>query len=74
MNGRYHVDLDDGLDSVIVVDGVPVIDESKLDRLLQRICKEFARKGAVIKREDVYVPFDNTTGKSKGYASSSLDI
>ncbi|KAG9314455.1 translation initiation factor eIF-3b [Chiua virens] len=64
---RYHVALDDGLDNVIVVDGVPVIDKSKLDKLLVKISKEFTKKGAALKPENIFVPWDNGTEKSKGY-------
>jgi hypothetical protein len=63
---RYQVSIDDGFDNVLVVDGIPVIDESKRDRLLAKIAKEFGRKGAPVKPEDFYVPWDQTTNKSKG--------
>lgn len=65
-NDRYQVKFDDGFDNVIVVDGVPIIDKSKLDKLLARIAKEFSRKGAPIKVDDIFVPWDDSTGKSKG--------
>lgn len=57
---------DEGLDNVLVVDGVPVIDRSKLEKLLARISKEFGRKGAPIKPDDMFVPWDEKSGKSKG--------
>jgi translation initiation factor 3 subunit B len=56
------------LDNIIVVDGVPVIDKSKLDKLLVKIAKEFSRKGISVKADDIFVPWDDTTGKSKGCA------
>ncbi|KAH7883687.1 translation initiation factor eIF-3b [Phlebopus sp. FC_14] len=67
IEAKYHIELDDNLDNVIVVDGVPVIDKSKLEKLLAKISKEFSRKGAAIKPEDIFVPWDNATGKSKGF-------
>lgn len=54
------------MDNVIVVDGVPVIDKSKLDRLLAKISKEFTKKGAALKPESIFVPWDGASGKSKG--------
>jgi translation initiation factor 3 subunit B len=60
------VQYDEGLDNILVVDGVPVIDKSKLDKLLAKISKEFGRKGAPIKTEDMFVPWDDKVGKSKG--------
>lgn len=65
---RYKVQYDEGLDNILVIDGVPVIDKSKLEKLLARISKEFGKKGAPLKPEDMYLPWDDTTGKSKGYA------
>ncbi|KAH7931103.1 translation initiation factor eIF-3b [Leucogyrophana mollusca] len=69
---KYRVDFDDGFDSVIVVDDVPIIDQSKLDRLLQKIAKDFSRKGAPIKPEDIFVPWDDAADKSKGYVFIDL--
>lgn len=71
---RYHVALDDGLDNVIVVDGVPVIDKSKLEKLLAKISKEFTKKGAALKPENTFVPWDNASGKSKGCADTIVGI
>lgn len=59
--------MDDNLENLIVVDGVPVIDQSKLDKLLAKVSKEFTKKGAAIKPENIFVPWDDSTGKSKGY-------
>jgi translation initiation factor 3 subunit B len=49
-----------------VVDGVPIIDKSKQEKLLTKISKEFARKGVSMKNDDIYMPWDDATGKSKG--------
>lgn len=63
---RYQVHYDDGFDNTLVVDGVPIIDKSKLERLLAKVAKEFSRKGVAIKPEDIFMPWDESTGKSKG--------
>lgn len=65
-NSRYQVQYDDGFDNILVVDGVPIIDESKLERLLAKVTKEFSKKGVSIKPEDIFMPWDNASGKSKG--------
>ncbi|TEB39274.1 translation initiation factor eIF-3b [Coprinellus micaceus] len=67
IEAKYRVDFDDGLDRLIVVDGVPVIDNSKTERLLAKIAKEFTKKGISIKPDDIFVPWDQSTGKSKGF-------
>lgn len=69
---RYQVQYDDGIDNVVVMDGVPVIDRSKADKLLARIAKEFTKKGSQVKVDDMFIPWDEKTGKSKGYAQSLL--
>lgn len=66
MMSRYQVQLDEGFDNTLVVDGVPVIDQSKLEKLLAKIAKEFSRKGAPIKPDDIFVPWDDSKDKSKG--------
>jgi translation initiation factor 3 subunit B len=68
------VDFDDGLDRLIVVDGVPVIDNSKTERLLAKIAKEFTKKGISIKPDDIFVPWDQSTGKSKGCVLQGLSV
>ncbi|KAH9055120.1 eukaryotic translation initiation factor eIF2A-domain-containing protein [Lactarius deliciosus] len=44
----YEVRLEEGF-HILIVDGVPVIDKSKLDRLLAKLAKEFTRKSAATK-------------------------
>ncbi|KAG7450405.1 translation initiation factor eIF-3b [Guyanagaster necrorhizus] len=67
IEAKYRVEYDDGFDNTIVVDGIPVIDKSKLDKLLAKISKEFSRKGCPIRPDDISVPWDDNTGKGKGY-------
>ncbi|KAF8516204.1 translation initiation factor eIF-3b [Hysterangium stoloniferum] len=63
---RYYVESDEGIDNVLVVDGAPIIDKSKLEKLLSKICKSFNKRGAHITPEAVSMPFESS-GKSKGY-------
>ena len=71
---RYKVRLEEGFDHILVVDGVPIIDKSKLEKLLAKISKEFTRKGAAIKPDDISVPWNEKTGKSNGYEPSQSHI
>ncbi|KAF9499756.1 translation initiation factor eIF-3b [Pleurotus eryngii] len=68
IEAKYEVHFDDSLDNTVVVDGIPVIDKSKLEKLLSKIAKEFNKKGTSIKVDDIFVPWDDAKGKSKGYA------
>jgi len=63
---RYKVRLEEGFDHILVVDGVPEIDKSKAEKLLSKISKEFTRKGAAIKPDDISMPWSDKTGKSQG--------
>ncbi|KAF5375109.1 hypothetical protein D9758_000175 [Tetrapyrgos nigripes] len=67
IEAKYRVEYDDSLDNTIVVDGVPVIDKSKLDKLVTKICKEFSKRGVPIKPDDLFMPWDDAKGKNKGY-------
>ncbi|KAJ3879082.1 eukaryotic translation initiation factor eIF2A-domain-containing protein [Lentinula edodes] len=67
IEAKYKIDYDGSFDNTLIVDGVPIIDNSKLERLLTKICKEFSRKGVPVKQDDIFMPWDEATGKSKGY-------
>ncbi|KAJ7235908.1 eukaryotic translation initiation factor eIF2A-domain-containing protein [Mycena haematopus] len=67
IEAKYQVQYEDSFDNMLVVDGIPVIDKSKLEKLLAKICKEFSRKGIPLKPEDIFMPWDDTTGKSQGF-------
>ncbi|KAF8216115.1 eukaryotic translation initiation factor eIF2A-domain-containing protein [Mycena galopus ATCC 62051] len=67
IEAKYQVQYDDSFDNMLVVDGIPLIDKSKLEKLVARICKEFSRKGVTVKPDDIYMPWDDTTGKNQGF-------
>lgn len=56
---------------MLVVDGLPIIDESKLERLRTKIVREFSKKGVSIKQDDIFMPWDSSAGKNKGYVIST---
>ena len=66
---RYKVRLEEGLDHILIVDGVPVIEKSKLEKFLAKIAMKSTRKGAEIKPGDISVPWnerlERATGKLK---------
>ncbi|PCH40766.1 translation initiation factor eIF-3b [Wolfiporia cocos MD-104 SS10] len=66
IEAKYQVQYEEGFDNILLVDGIPVVDKSKLEKLLAKIAKEFTRKGAPIKPENITVPWDEAKGKSKG--------
>ena len=64
IHDRYKACLEEGFHHILIVDGVPVIDKSKLEKLLAKIAQEFTRKGAAIKPGDISVPWSEKMGKS----------
>lgn len=64
---KYQIHYDEGFEKTIIVDGIPIIDKSKEERLLGKIAKEFTKKGAPIKPENIFLPWDSKSGKSKGF-------
>ncbi|OJT11372.1 Eukaryotic translation initiation factor 3 subunit B [Trametes pubescens] len=67
IEAKYQVEYDESFDNILVVDGVPIIDKAKLEKLLQKIAKDFSRKGCPIKPDNITVPWNDAAGKSKGY-------
>ena len=63
---RFNVVADESFDNIVVLDGVPVIDNARRDKLLTRISKEFAKRGSTISTDNIIVPWDDAIGKSKG--------
>ena len=65
IEAKYQVPFEEGFDTIIVVDNVPTVDESKVDKLLKFINKIFKNAGD-IKENGVYMPMDvdPTTEKS----------
>ena len=63
---RFKVVADESFDNIVVLDGVPVIDNSRREKLLTKISKEFAKRGSTISTNNFTVPWDDAAGKSKG--------
>ena len=66
-SNRYKVVEDESFDNIVILDGVPIIDNSRREKLLTKISKEFAKRGSTISPNELTVPWDDTAGKSKGY-------
>lgn len=63
---RYAVRFDEGLDDVIVIDGVPVVDESRQQKLFETVQKRFkTQAGIEVDLEGMHIPYGED-GKSKG--------
>jgi translation initiation factor 3 subunit B len=73
IEAKYQVPFEEGFDTIIVVDNVPIVDESKVEKLLKFINKIFKNAGD-IKENGVHMPMDadSTTGNltSKGLSNT----
>lgn len=63
---RFAVDAQQGVENVIVVDNVPIVDESKKQRLVERLRQVFDRAGAGIEEDHISMPWDDEKGTNKG--------
>jgi translation initiation factor 3 subunit B len=63
---RYKVVADESFENIVILDGVPIIDNSRREKLLAKISKEFAKRGSAISPNDITFPWDDDVGKSKG--------
>lgn len=63
---RYKVVADEGFENTVILDGVPIIDNARRERLLTKISKEFTKRGSTISADSMNIPWDGATGKSKG--------
>jgi translation initiation factor 3 subunit B len=66
VSSRYKVRLEEGFDHILVVNGVPIVDRSKLEKLLEKVAKAFTRKGAAIRPDDISMPWNDRAGQSQG--------
>ncbi|OCF37588.1 eukaryotic translation initiation factor 3 subunit B [Kwoniella heveanensis CBS 569] len=64
---KYAVDTQQGLENVLVVDNIPVVDEGKKQKLVDRLRQLFAKAGAPIEEESVNMPWDKEAGTNKGF-------
>lgn len=73
---KYAVDTQKGFENVVVVDNVPIVDESKRQRLVERLRQIFDKAGAGIEEDRISMPWDDAAGTNKGYVLvfSLLDI
>ncbi|KAI7859386.1 eukaryotic translation initiation factor eIF2A-domain-containing protein [Circinella umbellata] len=67
---QHEVQVDDDLDTIVVVDGAPVVDEAKEEKLVSVLKKLFTKNAGEVKEGGIWMPMaPNDKGKkeSKGY-------
>ena len=63
---RYAVDAQQGVENVVVVDNIPIIDEGKRQRLVDRLRALFDKAGAGVDEDRISMPWDDAAGTNKG--------
>ena len=66
-DGRFAVDTQEGFENVVVVDNVPIVDESKKQRLIERLRSVFEKAGAPIDEDRFNMPWDEKAAQNKGF-------
>jgi translation initiation factor 3 subunit B len=64
----YPLPANEGFESLVVVDNVPIVDQSKEDKLLTVLKKLITKAAGPIKENGMFMPVENKDGKrvSKG--------
>jgi translation initiation factor 3 subunit B len=65
-DSRYAVDTQKGFENVIVVDNIPIVDESKRQRLVERLRQVFDKAGAGLDEDRIAMPWDDEKATNKG--------
>lgn len=63
---RYAVDAQQGVENIVVVDNIPIVDESKKQRLVDRLRSLFEKAGAPIEESGISMPWDDAAATNKG--------
>ncbi len=61
---RFEVQLEQGLDAFVVVDGLPEVTEETRPKLIKFLKRKLDAVGKV-KEDSIYMPLDPSTGKSE---------
>nr|OQO16648.1 Eukaryotic translation initiation factor 3 subunit B [Rachicladosporium sp. CCFEE 5018] len=64
---QYEVRMEEGLDTFVVIDGLPKVDEDSKPKLVKFLLRKLTTAGKT-KEDDVYMPLDESTGQTGGYA------
>ncbi|WVQ84000.1 eukaryotic translation initiation factor 3 subunit B [Cryptococcus sp. DSM 104549] len=64
---QYAIDTQKGFENVLVIDNIPIVDESKKARLIERLRQLFAKAGAPIEEESINMPWSDAEKTNKGF-------
>ncbi|RXK42219.1 hypothetical protein M231_00577 [Tremella mesenterica] len=64
---RYAVDAQQGFENVIVIDGTPIVNRDRKDRLVERLKLLFEKAGVPIDDDRIEMPWDDVAETNKGF-------
>ena len=65
LHEQFEVQLEEGLDTFVVVDGLPIVTEDNKPKLVKFLTKRLNEVGKA-KADQIFMPIDEATGKSQG--------
>lgn len=72
IEAKYEMHMDEGLDNVIVINGVPIVTSAKEQRLFEAIQKRFRTQANIdVSLDAMHIPYKED-GESKGYIIMEL--
>ncbi|GAA5918515.1 hypothetical protein JCM6882_001363 [Rhodosporidiobolus microsporus] len=70
---KYTIHYESPLDSVVILDGAPVVGQDKADRLIKALCKTASKEaGLSVSPDQIEMPTDES-GQSKGFLFITLN-
>lgn len=69
LEDKYKVAADEGFDTIVLIDGCPVVEESRRDALLKIVSKKFLAPCGDVKQDGIFMPMEDKNGvpTSKGF-------
>jgi translation initiation factor 3 subunit B len=73
LEDQYQVRLDEGLDTFVVVDGLPKVPDENKPKLIKFILRKLNSVGKV-KYDGVFMPLNEETGQTEGYVFKMVGL
>lgn len=73
LEDQYQVRLDEGLDTFVVVDGLPKVPDENKPKLIKFILRKLNSVGKV-KDDGVFMPLNEETGQTEGYVFKMVGL
>lgn len=62
---KYEIDSENDFDTIVVVDGAPIVDEAKQEKLITVLTKLFTKGAGEIKENGIWMPMTPNEERKK---------